>query len=67
MTCTIEAALRELLRLKDLKTDADMIDTSGSWEAVHRQRDMRAEYKKAKPLAWDAARRALTQSDRPVG
>lgn len=42
-------------------------DTSGSWEAVHRQRDMRAEYKKAKPLAWDAARRALTQSDRPVG
>jgi hypothetical protein len=59
----LEAALRELLRLKDLKTDAEAINTSGSWEAVHRQRDMRAEYEKTKPLAWDAARRALTQSD----
>lgn len=63
MTIAIEAALRELLRLKDLKTDAEAINTSGNWEAAHRQRDMRAEYEKAKPLAWDAARRALTQSD----
>lgn len=56
-------ALRELVRLRDLKTDARQINTSGDWNAVHRQRDMLAEYDARRGDAWDAARRALHEHD----
>lgn len=60
---TLAGALRELVRLKDLKTDAEAINCSGNWEAKHKQDAMRAEYKTAQPLAWDSARRVLTAHD----
>jgi hypothetical protein len=56
-------ALRELLRLKDLKTDANKINTSGSWDAAHRQQAMLKEHDEKKGEAWDAARRALHAYD----
>jgi hypothetical protein len=58
-TSNLVAAARELLRLKDLKTDANAINTSGSWEAVHRREAMLEEYRTKKGEAWDALRRAL--------
>lgn len=60
----VVGALRELIRLKDLKTDAEAINTSGSWSAVHRRDAMLAEYRAKKGEAWDAARRALTEHER---
>jgi hypothetical protein len=59
LTSNLVAAARELLRLKDLKTDANAIETSGSWSAVHRRDGMLAEYRAKKGDAWDALRRAL--------
>jgi hypothetical protein len=56
-------ALRELLRLKDLKTDANAINTSGSWSEAHRQQSMLKEHDAKKGEAWDAARRALHAFD----
>lgn len=63
MTDRAVTALRELIRLKDLKTDAEAINTSGSWDAAHRRRDMLAEYREKKGEVWDAARRALADFD----
>lgn len=56
----LRLALLELVRLKDLKTDAEAINTSGDWGAVRRQRAMLAEHDAKKGEAWDAARRALS-------
>jgi len=61
----LETAARELLRLKDLKTDAEAIETSGSWSAVHRRDAMLAEYVLKRGAAWDALRRAL-QGETPA-
>lgn len=58
-TSNLVAAARELLRLKDLKTDANAIETSGSWNAVHQRDAMLAEHNAKAPPAWDALRRAL--------
>lgn len=58
----IAAALRELIRLKDLKTDAN-INTSGDWDATRRRRAMLEEHDAKKGEAWDAARRALYAFD----
>jgi hypothetical protein len=66
----VVAAARELLRLKDLATDAEAIETSGSWDAVHRRDAMFAEYRAKKGAAWDALRRALqveTKAPRIIG
>lgn len=63
MTDRAITALRELIRLKDLKTDALAINTSGSWNAAHRQQHMLAEHDGKKGEAWDAARRALAEFD----
>lgn len=59
------AAARELLRLKDLKTDAEAMETSGSWSAVHRRNAMLAEHEAKKGEAWHALRRAL-QDETPT-
>lgn len=57
-------ALRELVRLKDLKTNAEKISTLGNYESTHRRGLMLDEYSTKKVEAWESARRALTEYDR---
>ena len=52
-------ALKELVRLRDLRLDADRMSTSGSWDATHKRNAMYSELKTKEPLAWEMARRAL--------
>jgi hypothetical protein len=59
VSSNLVAAARELLRLKDLRSAADSIETSGSWNAVHQREAMLAEYRAKKVDAWDALRSAL--------
>lgn len=54
-------ALRELVRLKDLKEAAELVNTSGSATATVRKREMLNEYERCKPIAWANARAALAK------
>jgi hypothetical protein len=58
---TEREVLAELVACKDLKTTAAAIETSGSWSAVHRQREMLEQYRHRKAIAWDLARALLAQ------
>lgn len=55
------AVLAELVTLKDLRTRADSLNTSGSPAATVQRREWMQEYERRKPLAWAAARAALAQ------
>lgn len=57
------AAARELLRLKDLKTEAESINTTGSWSEFKRQKTMLREYESCKHNAWNMLRIALAAKD----
>jgi hypothetical protein len=58
-------ALTELVRLKTMKDEIRRIQQEGGeWHEQNRAVDMNAEYKKAQPLAWQAARKALAASEK---
>jgi hypothetical protein len=54
----LEAALRELVRLKELK-DKVIDAPAPPFEGAQRRSDAIVEYERGKPLAWQAAREAL--------
>lgn len=57
------AALRELVRLKDMRDEIRRLQNGGDWPEQNRAVEMNAEYYRRKPLAWESARRVLKQKD----
>jgi hypothetical protein len=58
----LEGALRELVRLKDLKDGMERADEASPHGAVPIA-DAQREYQRRKPLAWEAARAALRTTE----
>lgn len=66
-TDAVRAALAELVALKDLKKDADGYMAAGPWLFSDAHCAKLAEYERRKPLAWAAARAALSEPEPGVG